>query len=628
MKIIPFPGKKKAGGADSELERAARLKKQIIDFTIVGPLQQAFENEREAKGLFDADEASSVLFTDWFIFNWESGEGLGVLDLFIENTPDLDPEDLRILEGWFDPVEDVFKIVSIDDDAVMLEDHDGGQYYTYPTSRKPKDLEWSVGAILDSRILPLGERYIFSGIQRLFPDWETAEISRDPRILISKIMHDAFIAFFKTDEVTLKGLEFLKKMGEYQHFAFEVYQSPLLQEPLGALIRSSGGHTPQLVDFEPDPDADIDDEEIALLSDPREGISLVPDYPYVRQYLDTGKGDEDDLAELIYEWLEADHVLAFVFHRMAAISTPRLQKLLRLALDDPDFSVNDDLEDMLAEFKAEVDIFGDPDADDLDDFADEEDELVEAADIEDVLSLPAEMRPAGSIADALYSFLRETTPKLKPDTAEEQILAANLFLYYATEDGLSHAQQIDADALMEFLGIWYTRMWSERSTTGARVLLTLMGKFTAWLDKTHNTTIGSEFKKTVLPALKDDLPRTVKASNLMTDHLTFGAMFSVMDALRNTGSAAMTAQSNPEESASEGFRVFTIVDLKNEWVSLRERFDDDEPHPNSRIYRILSSVKAIKELRRGDVVEGVVLREGSIDILARLAGVYPSAVAL
>jgi hypothetical protein len=433
MTIINFPGGRKGRGDDGgRIERASALKGRLVEFVTRGPMRERHARAMREAGLDEPEFHEFVDFTDWFIFEWEDEDGARVLDEFLAANPDLDDEGRRLLEAWSDAIDDTFQVLEVAEDGVELRDGDGETYFAVPTNVKAAELGWRPKTLVQTRILPVGDVYILSGIQSFY----------------------------------------------------------------------SG----------PELDAMPDGVNLAALA---------------------GAGPVDEPG-------------AGAFF------------------------------------------------------------------VADVRGLDPEDRPEGSLAADAHAFLAETTASLKPETAEAHAVAVSLLAHYAAGRGLSRAEGLDADALLDFLAVWYPRVPVDRTLGTTRRLLGSVGKFAAWLDRRRGTTVGGEFKRRVLPALKEDLPRTLKAADEI-DRL--GPMFGISQMLY-----ALAAE-DPERGAAESRRGrFAVVSVDGASVTMRERPADPDAAAPLRTTELPGA--AARLLRPGDVLEGVFFDAGDRLVVEAVECIY------
>ncbi|PYT04109.1 MAG: hypothetical protein DMF60_16275 [Acidobacteria bacterium] len=198
-----------------EFGRAERLKDELVEFVTKGPLKEEFELQRklflEAAEPDDEHDAESVL--DWFLFDWMNEEGDGAIAHYMETERTLEEGDREVLSDWLDSINSVFEIRSVSKDSLELLDLDSGDIHSVKTRSGRSPFKKSQCII--ARLLPLGDELIFSGLQFLMPDRESAlawlEMSRafdafdSPEALETarREQCSAFCDLFGCDELTV-----------------------------------------------------------------------------------------------------------------------------------------------------------------------------------------------------------------------------------------------------------------------------------------------------------------------------------------------------------------------------------------------------------------------------------------
>src|SRR5262249_43348407 len=154
--------------------RAQRLRNELVEFATRGELKKEFELQRklllQAAQPEDEHESESVL--DWFLFDWCDENGDGVIANYIDGESALDEADREILLDWLDSINSVFEVRSVSKNSIQLHDLDSDDIHTVKLrSREPL---FKRGEFIIARLLPLGDDLIFSGLQFLMPDRESA----------------------------------------------------------------------------------------------------------------------------------------------------------------------------------------------------------------------------------------------------------------------------------------------------------------------------------------------------------------------------------------------------------------------------------------------------------------------
>ncbi|HQR38027.1 MAG TPA: hypothetical protein PLF26_06450 [Blastocatellia bacterium] len=606
MNVINFPGSRGRRGDKDAIERAIQLKQRLIDFVLKGPVREAFDEQWELDGIDSENPSDAIDFVDWFIFDWRNEEGLGVVEQFIEATPELDGTDRVMAESWIEAIDDLFRVQGIFPDGFELTDGEGNVYFTAPTNASTDELGWTPGMVVGSRILPVRDFYILSGAQTFYtdePDAETGDAETDAGVHLVRALYDAFVAHFGSDEVdtTLGKLE--QSMNGYRDFVMNVYVPPDLEQPLGTIMDDGGNVTIPDLEVPPEVLAQHADAAATLLADPNSGLALVPGYGAVRDHLQSGEGDPKDLLETVAMLLGEPNVPAFVVRRLAAIHGERFGRLVGSVVRDDSFDVETDLDDLIEELK--------PD-DYSTDQAEMDDEVITPDDLEDVRDLPVELLVEGSVAANAVAFLADTTFDRLGRTTDELARGLSLLVYYGDIYAAGRMSDLDAQTLLDFLTAWYPRAWSERGQDDARSLLATLDLFSTWLLLMGDRQLADVARRDVFPVVEHDLPRTVEAAVVLDSALPATDLAEIVD------DAADDA-----EDAIEGLFEIAMIDFDETILTLIERFEGDEqvavPTPS---YEIEVPLAATALVECGDLIEGTLVQQGGIWRLHDLVAVY------
>lgn len=462
MNIIKFPGGKQGRGDSGEVEHATSLKGRLVDFVTRGPMSGRHAEEMAAAGLEEPEFAEYVDFTDWFIFEWEDDDGTTVIDEFVSSQTDLTDADRRLLESWYDAIKDLFQVLAITEDGVEMLDGEGAHCFVIPTNMKATELGWRPKTLVETRILPVGDVFVLSGIQ----------------------------SFYSGPE-----------------------------------------------------------------------LDMLPDGVNLAAFANAMEADDEEDDDGIYD--------------------------------------------------------------------EEEDGPFE---IDDVRELPKAKRPKGSPAAAAHDFLAELTksPKPpKPETLEAHAMAVSFFAFYADAREVSRVDAVDVGLLLDFLAVWYPRYAPNRSLGATRQILASIGKFVAWLDGTYGTKLGRDYKDRVLPALKDDLPRTIKATDEVMRTFPFFGISQMIALMANEDDEIPTKQLR-QGARGESYRArYGVVALDESTLTVRERESPGRAEGSeTALLTTELPPKAAEMLRPGDVVEGIFFLAGSQLVTEMVDCIYCPAAGL
>src|SRR5262249_15775338 len=150
-----------------------RLKRELVEFVTKSDLKDEFEFQR--KLFFNAtkpnDEHDNESVLDWFLYDWVGEDGECTVVRYLESKPGLSAMDREILLDWLDSLNSVFEVGSTNKNSMQLTDLDGDETYVVKTRQEET---FKRGQYIIARLLPLGNELIFSGLQFLMPDRESA----------------------------------------------------------------------------------------------------------------------------------------------------------------------------------------------------------------------------------------------------------------------------------------------------------------------------------------------------------------------------------------------------------------------------------------------------------------------
>lgn len=623
MSVINFPGGSGPRIDHGLIERATRLKQRLVEFVTRGPMADRHGEVLDEQGVESLTFQEFIDFTDWFIFEWESDDGETVLDEFADSADDLDETDLEIVDGWQEAITDLFDVVDVRPDCFMIADVEGNRFCAVPTGVAMEEMAIEPGMSVSTRIVPVGEIYLLSGIQEFYKsrDEATRMLVEEMEDEIDRWLYDAFVAHFGSDETVLSPSEVNERLEEFAQEAIRDFKPEGADATIGELL-GTGSEMPRFfgaleVDYEKG-------ENIVVLVDPSEGPALIYGYDIVRDYVASGEGDRGRSRAKLLEILEDGTVPPFVVRRLAALSPSNFQSLVADALDEPDFDVELDLEDLIDDFKGGYD-------EDLGEMlAGDESEIVFPDDLDDVRDALSEELPERSIAAAARDFLVDLGTSLKSETIEAHALSVNMLVHFSASDERSTIDDLDEEMLFDFLSVWYPRSWGQPSASNAKQLLSSMGKFTAWLDKTHGTSVGHDYKKIVFPALKDDLPRIAKAERDIVRTISLPSLDDALGELdaedpSSLGRALGVLLGSPNDAdAVRG--TFAIVTIDGDTALARKRAGDFEgEEEDETIYKIALPPEAAEALRPGDVLLAALSPGDKRWSITALLAIYPPA---
>lgn len=351
-----------------EFRRAERLKDDLVEFVTKGPLKDEYELERrlffEAAQPDDEQEAESVL--DWFLFDWVDEQGDGVITHYLDFELGLDEADREILLDWLDSINSVFEIRSGGKNSLELREMDSGDLYTVKT--RLKNMPFGLGQFIIARLLPLGDDLIFSGLQFVMPDRESAvawlEMRRafdafDSPEALEKAQREQVIAFcelFGSDELTVPSGKLNSTLERFQRYLLTERRDPETGMTPAERFLKELGQELSVPDLPPLPEPIAGAGEVTILCDDFDGIVLLPDFTRFKRVFETDEPDRHapDWKDLVWTYINNPDIPIVAFERVAEQSPLRLEKVMRSLIGDKDFSL-EHLYAVLLHYKQPVD---------------------------------------------------------------------------------------------------------------------------------------------------------------------------------------------------------------------------------------------------------------------------------
>src|SRR5215471_1379515 len=345
-----------------QFERAERLKQELVEFATNGELKDEYELQSKAffeEATHDDLENDSVL--DWF-----DEDGEGAIVRYLDEHPDLDDPDCEILLNWLESINSAFEVYSTAKNSVQLKNLDDGDYYTIKT--RVVQVPFKRGDFVIARLLLLGKDLIFSGLQILMPDRESAlawlemrqafeafdspeEIEKAQREQVA-----AFCELFGCDELTVASTKLNSTLQRFQRYLINERRDPETGMTPAELYRQELGQELSIPDLAPLPDPLTNASEVTILCDDFDGIVLLPDYNRFKRVFETDKPEKQvpDWKELVWTYIKDPDIPIVSFERVAEEHPTRVEKVLRSLVGDKDFSL-EHLYAVLLHYKQPVD---------------------------------------------------------------------------------------------------------------------------------------------------------------------------------------------------------------------------------------------------------------------------------
>lgn len=358
----------KVKSAETEFDRAERLKIELIEFATKGELKG--EYERQHKLFFEAaqpdDEHENESVLDWFLFDWFDEDGEGAIVRYLDTHPDLDKADRAILLDWLDSINSVFEIRSVARNSLELRELDTGDIHTVKTHQE--DTPFKRGEFIIARLLPLGEDLIFSGLQFLMPDRESAlawlEMRRafdafDSPEAVERAQRQqvtAFCELFGCDELTVASTKLNSTLERFQRYLITERRDPETGMTPAERYRKELGQELSVPDLPPLPEPIAGAGEVTILCDDFDGIVLLPDFNRFKRVFETDEPERQvpDWKDLVWTYIKNAEIPIVAFERVAEQFPLRVEKVVRSLIGDKDFSL-EHLYAVLLHYKQPVD---------------------------------------------------------------------------------------------------------------------------------------------------------------------------------------------------------------------------------------------------------------------------------
>lgn len=337
------------------LQRCGALKAKLVTFA------RSLEAELSR---FVGDAPVDTFRLDGFIAEYLDEHGLSVAERFIEQTPDLSPQDREILLGWRETVFGVFRVAGRGDDHLVLENLVDDLAYRTRSNLGQAYLDaMPSSGFLVGRIARLLDDWIVSGHAQHLPAsaedtaWELAAsiAQQSPRRFFRNPKHvevgrrqqaeeaKAFVAHFGSDEILTTGAE-----------ARALLEGFVAAQRATAQARHPDAVAPPPACFVSLPDELSDALDLGLLHDARHGFTCVMGYRTFQEIAQDPGLLEDPRCRMVVEHYLFDvSISPLPFERAGARWPESFSRVLERVLSRPGFSWPRDGERLMRELKPE-----------------------------------------------------------------------------------------------------------------------------------------------------------------------------------------------------------------------------------------------------------------------------------
>src|SRR5215471_7086536 len=348
---------------------AQKLKQALVDFATSGEVGLEFARQKQSTLKFKGalDDFEEMLILDWFIFDWMDESGSGVIDRFLASRESLDNEQQQMIVDWGSSIHNIFEVIEAEDDRLILRELDDGTTLTV-RGRSPAGSEPSVepGRFLMARLLPVHGSFHFSGPQLVLPDREAAlqalEMAQSLGVVTSPAeieeaqadQRKGFIEFFGGPEVTIKSSELDETLRRFEKHLLSDRREATTGTTGEASLRAKLGveaKAPTMRRAMRLPDQ----HEVTLLCDEFEGIVVLPRYRDFQRTFECEDAEQEipEWEDLVWSYIKDPDIPIVAFEYIAEKQPAKLERLLRVLLDDETFSL-EHLYAMLLHYKEPV----------------------------------------------------------------------------------------------------------------------------------------------------------------------------------------------------------------------------------------------------------------------------------
>lgn len=364
----------------ADLKRAEYLKHELMKFATTGALKDEYDLQH--KLLFEmateVDEREVESMLDWFLFDWFDPNGEGVIDYFLSSHQDLSKEDQDILLDWQDSIDSVFEIRSLNKNTLRLKELDEDGDFTVITSTPLDETPFKRKQFIAARLLPFGEHFIFSGLQFIMPDRQSAMEALEMRRALEALdspeaienaqreQCSAFCELFGCEEMTVPSDELNSTLQKFQHYVLEERRDSETGLTPAERFKTEFGREMNVPDMPPLPGILSAAGNVTILCDDFDGIVLLPDFDRFKQIFDSRNPDKEvpGWQELMWNYVKDPDIPIVAFERVAEQLPERVETVMRKLMSDKDFSL-EHLYAVLLHYKQPVEGF--------DNMADEQD---------------------------------------------------------------------------------------------------------------------------------------------------------------------------------------------------------------------------------------------------------------
>lgn len=354
----------------TRVDRAATLKSELVAYAFGAEFKPqlgvavsaAFEHT-------DDDQDALVYAVESILFERAEQGGATVLENYLANETHLAPKDRELLESWRDrAVFGVFQVVRRKGDTLTLMNLvDDLSYTTYSTMGAAALRPATPGRYVLTRVVPIGNDWVLSGIQSLYPKTDRLIVGA----IVARLIQNDPTGPYRNPEKRLRSLEIV---GQYHKVFLSLfgadavagtgqdvaaqYRRYLRDCAALALVASPGATNPAEIEavaeraYQTFPAELFDAEDVAMLHHPVKGASFYREHGRVEAaHRRPPARARAEGVIAVRDYLADESIPAFVLSRLASAYPDTVDRLYRLVLKRPAFRWATDGDALLRERK-------------------------------------------------------------------------------------------------------------------------------------------------------------------------------------------------------------------------------------------------------------------------------------
>jgi len=343
----------------NQIDHGADLKGELVGYALTPGFARLLASEMSETLEHTDDRQSAVIYAvESMLFDRPERGGRTVLERYLLGHKQLSLDDRAVLESWRErAVYGVFEVIARKSDRLTLVNViDELSYEVYSTLGAAAISGASRGSYVLTRVLPVGDSWILSGIQRLFGKRDRRivgallagliendptgafrnPVKRERALEINGAYHDVFLGLFGADSVAGTGREAAEHLRRFiaacsaQVNAAAPESSPAAEWAAADAVATSA--------YENIPDELLNADDVVLLNHKVKGFALFQNYGQVEDAHHTPPSDAHaDGVALVREYLNDESIPAYVLARLASAYPETVDALYRLVLERPEF---------------------------------------------------------------------------------------------------------------------------------------------------------------------------------------------------------------------------------------------------------------------------------------------------